>query len=70
MNGKKAKALRKANPVDHALNTALKSKRAADTLDRKQALELERAEVRAEKAEERARQRVGFVGRFGGRVVG
>lgn len=48
MNGKKARALRKVNPVDHELNAVIKGLRAAQTQDQRQDLALEKAEIKAE----------------------
>ena len=50
MNGKKARALRKANRPSGYAREVVKDKRYADTLQRKQDLAQEKAEIKAEKA--------------------
>ena len=48
MNGKKSRALRKANRPSGYAREVIKDKRYADTLQRKQDLALEKAEIKAE----------------------
>ena len=54
MNGKKAKALRKANPVDRVVQWLLLDKRYVETQHQRTTLALEKADIKAEKAAEKA----------------